>query len=249
MSAKSNSAKVALKLAMAVVFTAFVCVATIVFAVSVPATSGYFNIGETMIYVAALLFGPYVGAFAGGLGSAIADMLVAPIYAPGTLIIKSCEGALIGFLNKKMPTQTSKSNWKIFTISLGVIVGMLLATTGSLYYSGNMELYLGFPSPESPTLTGFVPAELWYFLGGITTILIALIGFKVEPEFGGAILSVVVGGLEMVAGYFLYEQLILNTAAIVEIPVNIGQMLIGLIVAIPVVKVVQRSLPQLKRRL
>jgi len=249
MSAEGNSAKVAIKIAMAVVFAAFVCVATLVFAVSVPVTSGYFNIGETMIYVAALLFGPYVGAFAGGLGSAIADMLVAPIFTPGTLIIKSCEGAIVGFLSKKMPTRTSKSNWRIFTISLGVIVGVLLATTGSYCYSGNVELYLGFPPPESPTLTGFVPAELWYFLGGIATLLIALMGFKVEPEFGGAVLSVIVGGLEMVFGYFLYEQLILNTAAIVEIPVNTGQMLIGLIVAIPIVKIVQRSLPQLKRRL
>ncbi len=249
MDGKKNNTKLVLQLAMAVVFTAFVCVATIVFIISVPATSGYFNIGETMIYVVALLFGPYVGAFAGGLGSAIADILVAPVYAPGTLIIKSCEGAIVGFLSKKMPTQTSKSNWKIFTISLGVIVGVVLATIGSFYYSGDVKLYLGFPTPESPTLTGFVPATLWYLLGGVTALLIALMGFKVEPEFGGAIFSVIVGGLEMVLGYFLYQQLILNTAAIVEIPVNIGQMLIGLIVAIPVVKVVQRSLPQLKRRL
>ena len=55
---EKNSVSVAINLATAVVFAAFVTVATIIFAVSIPATSGYFNIGETMIYVAALLFGP-----------------------------------------------------------------------------------------------------------------------------------------------------------------------------------------------
>lgn len=66
MPTKVSSAKITLKLAIATVFAALVCIATIAFTVSVPATSGYFNIGETIIYVAALLFGPFVGAFAGG---------------------------------------------------------------------------------------------------------------------------------------------------------------------------------------
>lgn len=246
MPTKVSSAKITLKLAIATVFAALVCIATIAFTVSVPATSGYFNIGETIIYVAALLFGPFVGAFAGGLGAAIADMLVAPIFAPGTLVIKSCEGAIVGFLGKKLLTQTSRSNWRIYTTLLGVVVGVLLATTGSFYYSGNVELYLGIPPPQTPTLTGFVPAEIWYFLGGIVALLIIFMGFRIEPEFGRAVFSIIIGGLEMVAGYFLYEQIILNKAAIVEIPINIGQMLVGLIVAIPVVKIVLRSFPQLK---
>jgi hypothetical protein len=109
-----------------------------------------------------------------------------------------------------------------------------------------VELYLGIPPQENPTLTGYVPPELWYFMGGIVALLIIIIGFKVEPELGRSIFSIIAGGLEMVAGYFLYEQLVLNKAAIVEIPVNIGQMLIGLIVAIPIAKIVLRSLPQLR---
>lgn len=243
---KENSAKITFRLAVAAVFAALVCVATLVFTISVPATSGYFNIGETLIYVAALLFGPYVGAFAGGVGAAIADMIVAPVFAPGTLVIKGCEGAIVGFLNKKVFPNVSKPNWRIYTILLGVIVGVLLAVTGSVVISGQVELYLGMPPQENPTLTGYVPPEFWYFMGGIVALLIIIIGFKTEPELGRSIFSVIAGGLEMVAGYFLYEQLVLNTAAIVEIPVNIGQMLIGLIVAVPIVKIVLQSLPQLK---
>ena len=247
MNAKRSYAKITLKLTMAAVFAALVCMTTIAFVVSIPATTGYFNVGEAIIYVAALLFGPYVGAFAGGLGAAMADVLVAPVFAPGTLVIKSIEGAIVGFLGKKLVTQTSKTNWKIYTTLLGAIVGVLLAITGSLYYSGNVELYLGFPSPQTPTFAGFIPAGVWYFLGGIVALLIIFTGFRIEPEFGWAIFSTIIGGLEMVAGYFFYEQIILSKAtAIVEIPVNIGQMLIGLIVAIPVVKFVLKSFPRLK---
>jgi len=245
---KRNSSKITLQLSIAGVFAALVCITTIAFIVSVPATTGYFNVGEAIIYVAALIFGPYVGAFAGGLGAAIADVLVAPVFAPGTLLIKSFEGAIVGLLGKKLGTQVSSPNWKIYTSILGIVVGISLAITGSLYYSGHVELKLGFPTPETPTFAGFVPAELWYFIGGMAALFIILAGFRIEAEFGWAIFSVIIGGLEMVAGYFLYEQLILGqTTAVVEIPVNIGQMLIGLIVAIPVVKFVLRSLPQLKR--
>jgi len=61
-----------------------------------------------------------------------------------------------------------------------------------------------------------------------------------------ATISVVIGGLEMVMGYFLYEQLVLGTAAIAEVPFNLVQMTVGLIVAIPVMHAVLRVFPQLK---
>lgn len=246
MTAKQNSTITPLKLTAAVVFAALVCVVTISFTVTVPATGGYFNLGEGLIYVAALTFGPVVGAFAGGVGAAIADILLAPPFAPGTLIIKSVEGALVGFLGKKIGTQTSKSNWRIYTALLGTTVGVLLAATGAYYYSGNVDLYIGLPPPPNP-ITLFIPPEFWYLLGGLTALLIVLASFKIEPHLGWTIFSTIVGGLTMVIGYFLYEQIVLGkTTAVFEIPVNIGQVLIGLVIAIPIVRAVQRVFPQLK---
>ena len=93
-----------LDLAASAVFSAFVCVATIIFTVYVPQTRGFFNIGETMIYVTALLFGPIVGGIAGGFGSMLADVILGYMeFAPATLVIKMCEGAVVGFLGKKNP--------------------------------------------------------------------------------------------------------------------------------------------------
>ena len=154
---------------------ALVAVATLLFVVPIPATSGYFNLGETLIYIAALLLGPLVGATAGA-GATIADILVAAQFAPGTFTIKAIEGFLVGFLNKKL-------NQKTRSITLSATV------------------------------------------------------------------AIVIGGFEMVLGYFLYEQLVLGypfALALVEVPFNIVQMLIGLLVAIPVMQAVLRVFPQLK---
>jgi len=247
MRVKPNPTLTPLKLTAAIVFAAMVCVVTLSFTLSVPVTGGYFNLGETVIYVAALVFGPIVGALAGGVGAAIADIVVAPPFAPGTLIIKSIEGALVGFLGKKLIAQTSKSSWRIYTTLLGIVIGLLLAATGAFYYSGNVDLYIGIPPPPAPSVTIFVPAEFWYILGGATALLIIFASLKVEPQLGWTIFSTIIGGLAMVIGYFFYEQIVLGIiGAVFEIPVNIGQMLIGLIVAIPIVRFVFRSFPQLK---
>lgn len=315
---QKKTALATIKLATTPIFTALVAVATIAFVISVPATSGYFNIGEAVIYVAAILFGPYVGAISGGVGAAIADLLLAPVYAPATIVIKACEGAIVGFLSQRTLKITRvrhvgiffvlvttfvslmvfswtiqngalfngpwfsnsqlafyngllnslcfigfllvlvwaishlsthpiiKSQWKIFTFALGLAIGILLTLIGSLYYSGEIQLFLGMPPPQTPTITLFVPVEFWYVLGALVVALTTLVGFKIEPEFGWLIIAIFLGGLEMVAGYFLYQQFVFGRAAIVEIPVNIGQMLIGLILAIPVVKAVWRALPALK---
>jgi len=237
------------RLALTVIFTALVCVSTIVFSIYVPQTKGFFNIGETMVYVTALLFGPYVGAFAGGVGSMLADLILGyPHYALGTLLIKACEGGIVGFLGKRPPNFISQRKWKTLTFSAGILVGALLVFIGSSYYSGAVELYFGIPPPENPTSTILVPAEFWYFLGATAILLVTAVGFAFEPELGWTVISIITGGIAMVTGYYLYEQFLLGVLAIAEVPVNIGQMTVGLIVSVPVVRAVRRYLPSLKER-
>jgi len=219
----------------------------VIFSIYVPHTEGFFNIGETMVYTTALLFGPMVGAFAGGVGSMFADLFLGyPHYAAATLVIKACEGAVVGMLTQKRLKFSSKIQWKVFTVAFGLIAGVLLGAIGSLYYSGSVELYIGLPPPESPTLNLFVPKEFWYSLGILVILLISLTGFVFEPEFGWFVFSVLLGGSLMIIGYFLYQQFFLGVLAVAEIPVNIGQMTVGLIVALPIVRAIWRYLPSLK---
>jgi len=242
-----TTASNAMRLSITAIFTSLVFVATTIFSIYVPQTRGFFNIGETMVFTTALLFGPFVGAFAGGVGSMLADLFLGyPQYAPATLVIKACEGAVVGVLNRKRLKFSSKLQWKVFTVTFGLIAGFLLGAIGSLYYSGSVELYIGFPPPENPTLSLFVPTEFWYSLGVLVILLISLTGFVFEPEFGWFVFSTLIGGSVMITGYFLYQQFFLGVLAVAEIPVNIGQMTIGLIVALPIVRAIWRFLPSLK---
>src|SRR5574341_667865 len=77
---------------------AVVYIITVTIVVTIPQTRGIFNLGEAGVYIAALLFGPVVGALSGGLGSMLADLTVAPHYAFFTLVIKGLEGLVVGLV-------------------------------------------------------------------------------------------------------------------------------------------------------
>jgi len=90
--------------AQAGIMAALVAVATYAVQVPIPATKGYLNFGDIMIFVAALMFGPVIGGFAGGVGSAISDVAggYASTYAPFTLIIKGVEGIIAGLISTRV---------------------------------------------------------------------------------------------------------------------------------------------------
>jgi uncharacterized membrane protein len=88
-----------LEISIIAVFTALVAITTFSVRVPIPATGGYINIGDVIIFVAALSFGWLVGGIAGGLGSAIADIIGFPIFAPFTLVIKGLEGLIAGLIS------------------------------------------------------------------------------------------------------------------------------------------------------
>jgi uncharacterized membrane protein len=89
-------------MAMAAVMAALVCVTTMLIQVPIPATEGFFNIGDAMIMVAALTGGPIVGAFAGGIGSSLADLLGGwYVWVIPTLLIKGTEGFLAGWMLRR----------------------------------------------------------------------------------------------------------------------------------------------------
>jgi uncharacterized membrane protein len=60
---------------------------------------GYINLGDTVIYLSAFLFGGPAAAAAAALGSALADVAAGyVIYAPATFVIKGIMGLAAGLL-------------------------------------------------------------------------------------------------------------------------------------------------------
>lgn len=81
------------------VMGALATIATMVFTFPIPATSGYFNLGDAIVMTTALTFGPIVGALAGGLGSGLADLIGGWYnWVIFTTIIKGAEGYVAGKL-------------------------------------------------------------------------------------------------------------------------------------------------------
>lgn len=81
---------------------ALVCIATMTIQIPIPGTDGYINIGDSVIFITSILFGPITGMIAGGIGSALADILSGYAHwAIFTLVIKGLEGYLVGVLIKK----------------------------------------------------------------------------------------------------------------------------------------------------
>lgn len=225
------------------VFTAIVAVATVSFSVNVPATRGYFNIGETAIYVSALLFGASVGGLSAGIGSMIADLILGyALFAPATLVIKGIEGAIVGLLGRRREALSQQLR-RPLAGATSIALGAIILAMGSSYYTGSVEFALA--SPLNPiTFKLEVPLAFWIALASITAVSVLYVSLRYDPSINWEIVAVLAGGAEMVVGYFLYEQLILGVAAVVEVPINIGQMMIGAVVAIPLARAIRTRMPQ-----
>lgn len=77
-----------LKLCVAGMFAALICVATMLIQIPSP-LNGYVNFGDCFILIAAWVLGPVYGFAAGGIGSALADLFTGYAhYIPGTFVIK-----------------------------------------------------------------------------------------------------------------------------------------------------------------
>lgn len=76
------------------VLAALICVLTIF--PHIPLGSGYIHLGDGLILLSVMLLGP-LGIPAAAVGSMLADLLVFPMYAPVTLVVKALM-ALVAWL-------------------------------------------------------------------------------------------------------------------------------------------------------
>lgn len=229
-----------LLISLAALMAALCCIMTMIFQIYVPATFGYFNLGEVGVYIAALLFGPIIGAMAGGIGSMLADILLGyPHYAIATLIIKGLEGFTVGYLSHKLRGRFVKNQLLYLSIFVGLGLAIGLAIIGLFRFSG--ELYLsGGPETSAWWLTLIIiPSWVWFILAtyiGASTILIS---YKYEPRAAWNATAMLIGGCLMISGYFLYQMFVLlpilsiPVVPLVELPFNLMQSIIGIMVALP----------------
>jgi len=104
-------------------------VATLLITIPIPATEGFFNVGDAMVMASALTFGPIVGFIAGGFGSSLADLIGGYyVWVPFTLVIKGLEGFLAGAIivldGEKTGTKKRILAW--FVAGVEMVIGYFL---------------------------------------------------------------------------------------------------------------------------
>lgn len=111
---------------------ALVCIATMVIQIPTPGTNGYVNIGDSVIFITAILFGPVEAMIAGGIGSALGDFLGGySHWILFTLVIKGLEGYVVGILIKK--------NITIAKSILATAIGTIIMVIGYYISGGILE--------------------------------------------------------------------------------------------------------------
>jgi uncharacterized membrane protein len=103
---------------------------------------GLIHMGNVMLFMISLVFGPRRGAISGAFGMAIFDILSGWItWAPFTFIIRGLMGYVIG----KIAYGENSSGKNFFKNLFGIFVGGIIMITG--YYITEVILYGNFLAP------------------------------------------------------------------------------------------------------
>ena len=113
---------------MAALFAALACVATMSIKIPTPGTSGYIHPGDAIVILAGVVLGPAWGFLAGGIGSAMADLLGGYfVYVPITFVIKGLVSLCSALLYRKVG-KNSKSRY--IAVILGGVADIILVAGG-----------------------------------------------------------------------------------------------------------------------
>lgn len=157
---KENTAKYVTINALSI---ALVCIATM--AIQIPIPLGYMHLGNTCILLVAALFGSTTGLLAGGIGSALADLLTGyPQWVIPTLIIKSIMGFAIGAIAHQKDSDLHMVSVRTF---LGSVAGVIIMIFG--YFAAgaimNGSIYTGWTQVPGLTLEGIIGMVVFYAIG------------------------------------------------------------------------------------
>ncbi len=158
---------------------ALAAITTMTIRIPIPATTGYFNIGDVFVIFAALWLGPRAGFLVGALGPTIADAIGFPVFVPATMITKGLEGLIVGLIAMNAKPGT------MWLRVVAALTGALTIVTG----------YFVFEAFIYPALGESIPAF------AITDIGAALI--ETVPNFIQGLIGAI-GGLALwkaVSGY------------------------------------------------
>jgi len=122
-------------------FASLAFVGTTVIRIPIPATGGYFNLGDTFVMVAGLLYGPVVGGLTGLIGPTLSDAIGYPQFILATAVVKFTEGAVVGLVGRK---STGASSGRAV---IGLLLGIVILVGGYFVFEAAIYPALGKTIP------------------------------------------------------------------------------------------------------
>lgn len=165
------------KTVLTALLAALTCVATMVIQIPVVATGGYLHFGDGLVLLCGWILGPWYGALAAGLGSALADILTGYMwYAPATFLIKAAVALVAAWLFSCM-TKRKRALWLPCLVS-SIPAELVMALGYFLYEAFILAWLMG--NATSATVAAAVstmPANLIQGLSGVAigTLLMPLL--------------------------------------------------------------------------
>lgn len=155
-------------------FSTLAFVGTMIIRVPIPVTGGYFNLGDTFVMAAGLLYGPLVGGLVGMIGPAAADAVGFPQFILATAVVKGLEGLAVGLIGGG-----SKSGGMRVIAALAVGIGILVSgyyIFEALIYPAIAATIPFFGVTDAKAALAEIPPNL---LQGILSALVAYGIYKV----------------------------------------------------------------------
>jgi len=166
-----------LRFGIVAAFATLSFVGTTVIRIPLPATGGYFNLGDTFFMAAALLYGPWVGALVGLIGPALADAIGFPQFILATALVKFCEGGVVGLLAGSAGTAGRLR--PLTALAAGVVV----LVAGYFIFEAFIYPWLSQAIPFFG-VTDFNAALIEIFPNLLQGVLSAMIAFGIWQVFG-----------------------------------------------------------------
>lgn len=151
-----------MQIAMCGVMAALVAIGTSVIRIPINVTGGYVHLGDSLVYISGILFGPVFGGVSAALGSFIADMLGYPLYAIPTLIIKGLDAFAVGAIYMKTGAKTEDMGRKVISYIASFLVGGAIMVGGYCIFESYMY---GFQTAIFAIIPNAIQAIVGGFLG------------------------------------------------------------------------------------
>ena len=160
------------KLIYGALFAALACVATMSIRIPTPGTNGYIHPGDAVVILSGIFLGPAAGFLAGGIGSAMADLIGGYfVYVPATFVIKGLIALASAYIYKQIGKKEKKTRY--LSVILCGVADMVLVVGG--YFIFEYFIY-GIGAAAS------IPANLIQGLGGLIISLLLYPALMAVPD-------------------------------------------------------------------